>query len=174
MARLEYADATQGSDEYLALVEQIKRERSGRMLNLYRMLLNSPPVAAGWLHLGTAVRYQSKLSGRLRELAICQVGKLNRADYEYLHHEPLALREGVSAEQLAALDSWQESGLFNARERAVLAYTDAMTREVEVDDATFATVREHFDRQQLLELTATIGFYNMVTRLLVALRIDLD
>lgn len=174
MARLEYADVSQGPDEYLALVEQIKRERGDRMLNLYRMLLNSPPVAAGWLRLGTAVRHQSTLSGRVRELAICLVGKLNRAEYEYLHHEPLALREGLSAEQLAALDAWRASDRFDSRERAALAYTEAMTRRVEVDEATFTTVREQFDRQELLELTATIGFYNMVTRLLVALRVDPD
>jgi hypothetical protein len=55
MARIGYADET-NDPEIMALAEQIRAERGGRLLNLYRMLLNSPPVARGWLHLLTAIR----------------------------------------------------------------------------------------------------------------------
>jgi len=58
-----------------------------------------------------------------------------------------------------------------ARERVVLAYTDAMTREVQVPDAVFAAVRALFDPRGVVELTATIAAYNMVSRFLQALRI---
>lgn len=174
MARLPYIDPAAAPAELQPLIEQIERERGGRVLNLYRMLLHSPPIAAGWLKMGTAVRYQAKLDGRIRELAICAVARLNGAAYEYHHHAPLARREGVSEAQLAALLDWRTSHLFDDRERAALAYTEAMTRQIEVPDDTFATVREHFDEQETVELTATIAFYNLVSRFLVALRIDID
>ena len=174
MARIEYGVAEDGGDASMApLVERIVAER-GSLLNLYRMLLNSPPVAEGWLAIGTAVRHRSSLDGRARELAICRVGQLNGATYEWEHHVPIARREGISDAQIAALATWPSSDLFDSRERAILAYADAMTRDVAVPDETFDAVRAHLDRRQLVELTTTIAFYNMVSRVLVALGVDLE
>ena len=176
MARVEYAVAADGSggDPSLApLLERIVAER-GSLLNLYRMLLNSPPIAEGWLEIANAVRYRSSLDGRARELAICRVGQLNGARYEWEHHVPIARREGISDAQIEALAEWSSSDLFDGRDRAVLAYADAMTRAVAVPDDVFEAVRAHFDRRELLELTTTIAAYNMVSRVLVALGVDLD
>ena len=174
MARLRYVEPTDESDELEALAAQILSERGGQLPNLYKMLLHSPPVAAGWLHFGTAVRSQAKLDGRIRELAICKVARLTRAEYERLHHEPIARREGITEQQLAGLDAWREGDLFDTRDRAVLAYAEQMTERVQVDDAVFAAVREHFDDREIVELTATIAFYNLVSRFLVAMQIDME
>ena len=78
-------------DEHAALIAQIKEERGGRLINLYKMLLNSPPVARGWLNLLTAVRQQCQLASRYRELAILRIAILNGADYEYVSHVPIGL-----------------------------------------------------------------------------------
>ena len=154
------------------LIGSIKAERGGRLLNLYRALLNSPPVAEGWLKLFTAIRQKGKLPGHFRELAILRVALLNGADYEYRAHLPVALKEGVTQQQIDALGAWQVSKIFGERERAVLAYTDCMTREVRVPDPVFAELRRHFDDRELVELTATVGGYNLVSRFLEAMRID--
>ena len=175
MARLEYVSPGEGDADALGpLVRRIREQRSGQLLNLYRILLHSPPIAEGWLHMGTAIRYQAGLDGRSRELAICRVGQLNSATYEWEHHVPIARREGISDAQIEALAQWSSSELFDARERAVLAYADAMTREVAVLDDVFEAVRAQFDRRELVELTITIAFYNMVSRVLVALGVDLE
>lgn len=171
MARVPYADEN-SSPEIKALAGKIRSERGGRMLNLYKMLLNSPPVAAGWLHLFTAIRQNSTISGECRELAILRVAIVNDAEYEYRAHIPFALKEGIAQQQIDALGKWRESGLFSDAQRAVLAYTDAMTREIHVADAVFDALRPHFDERQLVELTATIAGYNLVSRFLEALAID--
>ncbi|MGH2364207.1 MAG: carboxymuconolactone decarboxylase family protein [Chloroflexota bacterium] len=174
MARIPYPNLQGGDGEFQALVEQIKRERGGRVLNLYSMLLNSPPLAEGWLNLLTSVRYKSSLDGPARELAICEVASITQADYEWRAHARLAKQEGCSDEQLAALPNWRGTQLFDARQQAVLGYAERMTREVQVDDETFAAVRRHFNPRQVLELTVTIGAYNMVSRLLVAMQVDAE
>jgi alkylhydroperoxidase family enzyme len=174
MARLDYVDPTLGPEELQAVAERIRQERGGRLLNLFRTLLQSPPVAAGWLGLGTAVRFETKLEGRIRELAICMVAKLTGAEYEWHHHQPLAHREGISEEQLEALPDWRRGDRFSRREQAVLAYAEQMSQRVEVDDPTFAAVRQHFDDREIVELTATIAYYNAVARFLVSLRVDID
>ena len=168
MARIPYADCSHPDVQPLA--ERIVAER-GSILHLYQMLMHSPPVAEGWLNYLTAVRQKSSLPGGLRELIIMRVAQLNHAPYEADQHAPIALREGVSQAKLDALSHWQDCPLFDARERAVLAYTDAMTRQVQVSDEVFAFVAAHFEPRRLVELTATVAAYNMVSRFLEALQI---
>jgi len=158
--------------ELAQLIATIKSERGGKLLHLYQALLNSPPVAEGWLKLFTAIRQKTELGGRYRELAILRVALLNGADYEYRAHLPFALQEGLSQEQIDAIPGWQLSERFDQRERTVLAYTDAMTRGIRVPDAVFAEVRRHFDERETVELTATIGGYNLVSRFLVAMQLE--
>ena len=172
MARIPLVDPDAVPDALKPLVEQIKRERGGRVLNLYKLLLNSPPIAAGWLHMGTAVRMESSLRGDIRELAICRVAQISGADYEWQAHAPIAVKEGVSQAQIDQLASWRSSDVFTDPQRAVLAYTEQVTYDFQADDQTFTAVREHFNDQEIMELTATIGFYNMVSRVLRSLRID--
>ncbi len=168
MARLDYADLK--SPDTAALVSRIEAER-GKVLNLYGMLLHSPPVAEGWLKLFTAIRQQGTLSGRLRELVIMQIAVINQAQYEFDQHVPFALKEGIRQDQLDALRAGQVDS-FTPLEQSVLAYADAMTRHVHVPDEVFAAVKPHFNARELVELTATIAGYNLVSRFLEALQID--
>jgi alkylhydroperoxidase family enzyme len=157
--------------ELAPLVAQIKAERGGRFLNLYRALANSPGVCAGWLHLFTELRNKATLSGRVRELAIMRIAVLNGADYEYQAHVPFALQEGLSEAQIDALHDWRgNQALYEARDLAVLAYTDSMTRDIHVPDQVYDAVRPFFDDRGMVDLTATIGGYNMVSRFLEALQ----
>src|SRR5262245_11330013 len=137
------------------------------------MLLQSPPVAEGWLTFLTAIRQKSGLAARVRELVIMRVAVLNAAEYEFQAHLPFARKEGATEAQVAALRTG-DTALFDERERAALAYADAMTRAIRVPDDVFAVVRRHFDDREIVELTATVGAYNLVSRFLEALQIDHD
>jgi len=168
MARIPYADCS--SEAVRPLAERIVAER-GDILHLYRMLMHSTPIAQGWLTYLTAIRQQSSLPGALRELIIMRVALLNNAPYEAHQHAPIALREGVSQAQLDALQDWEPSDAFAADQRAVLAYTDAMTCHVQVPNDVFAAVSAVYEPPQLVEITATVAAYNMVSRFLEALQI---
>lgn len=162
-----------GSRPELAAQEaQIMAER-GRVSPLYQVLLNSPPVAHGWEQMLSAIRNRNSLPAGLRELVILRVAVLNRAAYEFDAHVPHALAGGVSEAAIAATrQAVLPAEAFTADERLVLELTDTMTRDIEVPDALFARVRARFgDGQALVDLTATVAAYNMVSRLLVALQI---
>lgn len=169
MARLPYADAK--NPAVAPLAARISAERSGDVPHLYKMLLNSPPIAEGWLTYLTAVRQKASLPGALRELVIMRIAVLNGAPYEADQHKPIALKLGVTQAQLDALENWQSSGAFDDTQRAVLAYCDTMTKSIQVPDDIFARVKAQFGPEQLVELTATIAAYNMVSRFLEALQI---
>jgi 4-carboxymuconolactone decarboxylase len=151
--------------------DRIRERRSGALTPLDRMLLHSPPVADGWNALLGAIRERSTLPAQLRELAILRVAALNGAEYEWLAHEPAARDAGLGETALAAARDDEDPAALADAERATLAYTDAMTREVAVPQALFDELARHLDHRQLVELTATVGAYNLVSRFLVALEI---
>lgn len=161
--------------ELAAAIAKIKGARGGRLINIYRLMLHSPALANAWFDLNQAVRYGTEIDGQSREIAVIRVAILNNVEYVQRAHGPAyALKEGLTPAQVAAISDWQPSKLFNEPQRALLAYTDAMTREIKVPDAVFAELRKHFSQRQTVELTMLIGAYNMLTRFLQALEVDLE
>jgi AhpD family alkylhydroperoxidase len=159
---------------------RITAER-GRVSHLYQVLLNSPPIAHGWEQMLSAVRNRSSLSGDVRELIILRVAALNDALYEFNAHAPIALKEGVSQAAIdhvkampfdshhSAIEAAQH--LYTPIQIAALKMTDTMTREIKVPDALFDSINGFFNDQQKVDLAATVGAYNMVSRFLEALHV---
>lgn len=172
MARVPLIDESD-HPELTESIAKIKGARGGRLINIYRLMLHSPALADAWFDLNQAVRYGTEIDGQCRELAVIRVAILNEVEYVQRAHGPAyALKEGLTPEQVNALANWQPSKLFDERQRALLAYADAMTREIDVPNTVFAELRNHFSERQIVELTMLIGAYNMLTRFLKALRVD--
>jgi alkylhydroperoxidase family enzyme len=158
------------------LVESIRARRPGHQLwNLDRMLLNSPSFAKGWNTMFGAIRGQLSLPGKLRELPIMAIAVMNKADYEWVAHEPEFLKAGGTKEQLVAVKAQKaDPKLFDATELAALQLTTEMTRDVQVKQATIDAVRKLLPDAQVVELIGTIAGYNMVSRFLLATGVDLE
>jgi len=172
MARISLIEE-QEHPELAELIGKIRAGRRGSLINVYKLLLHSPPLAACWLDLISTARFKSELDGRLREIVIVRVGYLNRTTYVVNQHVPeLTAPEGLTQAECDALADWSGAKFFSARERAALAYADAMTSDVAVPDDVFNALRPHFNERQIVELTVLIGTYNMHTRVFTALRID--
>lgn len=165
-----------------AIVHRIRARRSPNPLQALDLtLLHAPPVADGWNAFLGAIRERTTLPADIRELAICRVAVLNGAWYEWAQHAPLAMAGGVSEGGLRVLRdpggdrvAGEASGSGSAgglteRQVAVVAYTDAMTREVVVSEEVFARVKGFFSEREVVEITATVAAYNCVSRFLVAL-----
>jgi len=171
MARISYIEE-QDHPELAALIGKIRAGR-GALINVYKLLLHAPPLAAIWLDFVSAARFKTALEGRLREIVIVRVAHLNRTAYVFKQHVPrLTAPEDLSDAECAALADWRQATSFSPRERATLAYTDTMTRDVTVPDDVFDALRSHFDERQIVEVSELIGLYNMHTRVFTALGID--
>jgi alkylhydroperoxidase family enzyme len=173
MARVAILNKEQTSPELQELFQKMEA-RGGKILNLFKVMANSPEVGRAFLKLGNTILTKSSLNARLRELAILRVGDLAKAGYEFTQHVPIARRVGVTAAQIEALPAWKGSSLFNDQERAVLQYTDEMAEKIRVTDETFAKVKAFLSDQQLVELSTTIGYYGMVSRILETLQVELE
>ena len=156
-------------------IQRIQAGRGGALLNVYKLLLHSPALARTWFDHNAAVRGKTKLSGRLREIVIIRVAHLNGVDYVLAQHVPaLAIAAGLTLAECDALADWRATSLFDPRERAALAYAEAMTLSTSVQDDVFADARSHFDDREIVELSVLIGTYIMHNRVMKALAIDLE
>lgn len=175
MPRIPYVDAEVA--EPAELIAAIRARRGGDLYHLDRILLHSPPFAAGWNEFLGRVRRDLILPPRLMELAICVIAVLNGADYEFAHHEPLYAAAGAGRNQLDALrgltNPEADLSAFNVEEQTVIKLTRELTLDTTIADPTFAAARECLDDdRQLVELVGVISAYNMVSRVLVAFDIE--
>lgn len=179
MPRIPYIPHDSARTDNPELFTSILARRGGRLLNLDRMLLHSPSFAKGWNGFLNEVRCGLSVAPHLRELAICGVAVLNGAEYEFQHHAPEFLRAGGTPDQLESLRDFETAAdnttVFNEVERAVIRLTIEMTRTVHVSDAAFLAVRAAIpDDREIVELVGVIATYNMVSRFLVALGVELE
>jgi alkylhydroperoxidase family enzyme len=129
-------------------------------------LLHSPGIARGFLQFFTAVRNANSLPEDVMELAMCRVGALNKAAFEWMHHAPLLHKAGVSIEGVETVRTAGvekvgrdgEGGLSEKQWR-VMRYTDEMTTKIKVTDETFKAVRDVLDSdQQMVDLSKSTSY----------------
>jgi AhpD family alkylhydroperoxidase len=128
------------------------------------------------LFLGVALLYgmierrRSPLAPALRSLVTVRVSQINHCRFCVDVNSATLMQRGISEEKVAALETWADSNLFDARERAALAYTEAVTyTDREPDDAIHAELKRRFDDDAIVELTGLIAFQNMSSKFNAAL-----
>src|ERR687897_3671667 len=131
MARVRLIDENDAV-EHSDLIRKIKGARGGRLINIYRLMMHSPSLASAWFDLNQAVYYGTEVDGQSREIAVIRVAVLNEVEYVIRAHGPAyALKEGLTPAQVEALADWAASNLFTDKQRTLLAYVDAVTRNID-------------------------------------------
>jgi len=116
---------------------------------------------------------QSTLSPMLVDLVYLRVSQINNCAFCLDMHTRDLLRKGESIDRLALLQAWREAGdLFDARERAALAWAESVTRVAQtgVPDEDFEAARDVFEERELVDLTIAIGLMNTYNRMAISFR----
>lgn len=116
---------------------------------------------------------QSGLSSVLVDLVYLRISQINNCAYCLDMHTRDLLKKGVRIEKLALVQAWAEAGdLFDARERAALAWAETVTRVAEtgVPDQAYQAARAVFNERELVDLTIAIGLMNVYNRLAISFR----
>ncbi len=166
MARLPYLEPHQVAEQY--------RDMLSRNTNLHKLLVNSPDMARAFSGLGGYIRNKSKLDTRLRELAILQVGWIEKSEYEFTHHVKIGKEFGVTdadIEGLIAETAGKPSNL-EPLVKAVLKGAREMVRNLAMSEATFAEIKKELSDEHMVDLVLTIAFYCAVVRVLATMQID--
>ena len=125
--------------------------------------------AMGELH---AFVHRCGLEHGLLELVKLRASQINGCAHCIDMHSKELRAAGEAEQRLYLLDAWEESPFYSERERAALAWTEALTRITEghAPDAVYAQVRAQFSEEELANLTLAIIAINGANRLNIALR----
>ena len=118
--------------------------------------------------------HRSGLEPLLLELVKTRASQINGCAYCLDMHTKDARAQGESEQRLYALPAWEETPFYTERERAALAWTEAVTRvaDTHVPDEVFASARKHFTEKELVDLTLAVVAINGWNRLAIAFRAE--
>ncbi|MFA5646875.1 MAG: carboxymuconolactone decarboxylase family protein [Bacteroidales bacterium] len=131
----------------------------------------SPDAIMGLLEIEKYVA-NSGLERTLYELVKTRASQLNGCAYCIDMHTKDAHKAGETEQRLYGLSAWRETSYYTQRERAALAWTEALTliSENEVPDSLYEATREHFNETELITLTMAIVAINGWNRLAISFR----
>lgn len=114
----------------------------------------------------------SGLSLGLLELVKMRASQINGCAFCIAMHVPLARKHGISEDQLHLLAAWREAPIYSAKERAALAWAEALTQLTggAVSDAVYAEVRQHFSEKEVADLSFAVVEINAWNRLMICTR----
>lgn len=128
----------------------------------------------GWLHFAARLMPFGTLPRRECELVILRVAHVRGSAYEWAHHTRLARRAGVTEADQDALSRPRIENDWSGRETTMLRATDQLLECRDLDDGTWARLREHLSEREAIELLLLVGHYDMLATTLGTLRIGPD
>jgi alkylhydroperoxidase family enzyme len=118
---------------------------------------------------------ERRLDGQLRELGQTRAGWLTGSQFVYSQHCKSCRGLGMPEEKISAIHAWEVAECFDAKERALLAYTDYLVdQHGRVPDAVFDAMKAHFSAEEILEFTYITSLYFMHAVMTRALRLEFD
>jgi 4-carboxymuconolactone decarboxylase len=177
MSRLSPLDETSMSDAQRALFEALNsgpRARQGRIAPVgpFGVWLHSPAIGHAVQSFGAAVRFETSLPERIKEIAICTVGAHYRAKFEFAAHGPMAIRAGVPAAAIEAIRVGNDPALSDAADVASYRIARELLTQHRLHEAAYAGAVQSFGESGLVELVTVIGYYCLVCLTLNAFEVD--
>ena len=133
-------------------------DTQGRLEGPFNAFLLQPRLGSALQALGSAVRYDTGLDDRCREIAILVVAARWRSDFEWYAHEAVARSVGLTAPDLAAIRTGRHEAL-TGPEAVVARTAHALVTRGDLDDAEYREAVGHLGTPGLFELLTLVGYY---------------
>jgi alkylhydroperoxidase family enzyme len=143
--------------------------------NWWTVMALVPDVLSYFQRGGGLYRGERQIPTYFVELALTRTGFAAGSQFVFSQHCKGARNAGISEEKVAAIPHWAASGLFDEKERGVLAYVDELVlSHGRVQDGTFEVLKKHFSDEAILELTYISLLYLTYAIFTKALRLEYD
>lgn len=173
MARVPYLRREDAGEEAQQLYDRLENERRVPTPNVFLALAHAPDQLDAFLTYANSLR-SCDLGPRLRELIILTIGHATGCEYEIAHHEPYALKAGLTQEQLSAIPDAENSGLFDDFDLAVIRLARDFSTGTEVSAEVWKAVADRLSTAQMVQLTLTVSWYMSGALMMRMLDLDLE
>ncbi|HSD24610.1 MAG TPA: carboxymuconolactone decarboxylase family protein [Solirubrobacterales bacterium] len=142
--------------------------------NIFPTFARHADFFRAWLPFGGFLLTAGKLPGRDRELLILRTAVICRSSYEWGQHVRISLDGGIDRETIDRVLEGPDAEGWSAHEAALLRAVGELHDDSRISDATWATLAEAYDEQELIEATMIVGHYHMLAFALNSFGVELD
>lgn len=147
---------------------------NGEPPNIFKALGNNPQILRAYLRLGNGLWNHCGLDVATRELAILRSALNQGSKYEWHQHVRIGREAGLRDEQINALHDWHGSDIFDDREKALLAYVDAVGEQGPPAQAALSKLVETWGTSTAVGVTVLVPFYEMTGKFLAAMDVQTE
>ncbi len=148
---------------------------TGRVLNIFRTLVNAPKAAKGFLAWGNYVlSRRNDLPARDREIVILRTGYLCKSGYEWTQHVEIGKRDGLTDDEVARIKVGADDSHWSPSDRALLLATDELHHDQFITTPTWTALKAHYTDKQCMDVVFTAGQYTQVSMILNSFGVQLD
>ena len=158
------------SDAQRREAEEVIRGPRGGLVSPFVPLLRSPELMGHAQRMGEYLRYRSAIGLRLSELAILITAHAWSQPVEWAIHAPIALREGISADTIAAIEQGRRPSALADDEAVVYDFSIELQRDRAVSDSTWQRSIGCFGEHGTVDLIAINGYYTLLAMVMNAAR----
>ncbi len=173
MSRIPFPTPETMSPEQRAVYDRVVSGPRGKIEGPLRAALYNAELADKWQALGAQLRYNTSLPPRLSEIAILAAGRVCESPFEWYAHRRESEKVGIEKDILDAMLAQTEVPFRSVDEELVYNYARELSIHRSVSDKTYAATLAHFGALTVVELTALVGYYTMVSMTLNAHEIPL-
>jgi len=156
-----------------ACAEEIISGPRGALISPFVPMLRSPELTVHSQRMGEYLRYRSAIGLRLSELAILLTAHAWSQPVEWAIHAPIAQREGIAPETIAAIENGRRPATLADDEAVFYDFCIELHRDKAISDTTWARAVERFGEQGTVDLIGINGYYTLLAMVMNAARTPL-
>ncbi|MCJ7494562.1 MAG: carboxymuconolactone decarboxylase family protein [Deltaproteobacteria bacterium] len=150
-----------------------RKRPDGRIINVYPTMANHPKLADRWLTFGSYI-FESTLPPRERQILILRIGWLCQSEYEFGQHTLVGRAAGLTDEEIQRITEGPKASGWDPFDATLLQAVDELHTDAFITDATWNALAKRYNQQQLMDVVATVGQYNLVSMFLNSFGVQLD
>jgi 4-carboxymuconolactone decarboxylase len=164
------------SDDLKRILEAVPQGIDRRLgdNNIFPTFARHPDLFRAWLPFGGFLLTAGKLPGRDRELLILRTAVRCESSYEWGQHVRISLDGGIEREVIDRVLDGPEAAGWSPHEVALLRAADELHDDSRISDATWKTLADTYDAEQLMETAIVVGHYQMLAGALNSFGVELD